>query len=83
MIPELPLRESCWRNKPPSTHHQAEDSKEPIMQMKLRKSHTFFVHKLQNKQHVLYQIIKEHKTAKENFHDVYDYITQISFSCNK
>lgn len=40
-----------------------------ITQMKPLNRHIFLVHKLQNKPYFLHQVIKEHKTGKENFHD--------------
>lgn len=44
-------------------------AEETITQMKPLERCIFLVHKLQNKPHFLHQVIKEHKTGKENFHD--------------
>lgn len=65
-----PLREKAAEEMNLQAHiRQKTMRNHTITPIKPLKRCLFLVHKLQNKPHFLHQVIKEHKTGKENFHD--------------
>lgn len=65
-----PLKEKAAEKMNLQAHiRQMTMRNQTITQGKPLKRRLFLVQKLQNKPHFLHQVIKEHKTGKENFHD--------------